>query len=217
MVIVLSLCFSQGNSWGPEKIFENCVLEASNLVLTKTLWLKHYYRRQGSEKKKHFFCSSDLLLNFRVFKQPPEGRSLRTRPHKRVTLVMVGFFTIEATTFEIKHFRRWAHSNGKHECFWQRSLQPNSCFMGRREEKLQTLTEPAFGWVLIGWVGRSVSFLYNAYFLAQSFSTSTWNPDSGNWLPKFMPISFFRHASRSWGVSGRRLEEMLAIFLSRFA
>ena len=37
--------------------------------------------------------------------QQPEGLLTEARPHKRVTLIMVGFFTTEAT-IKIKHFRR---------------------------------------------------------------------------------------------------------------
>ena len=33
-----------------KKAFEICVFDASNVVSTKTLLLKHYYRRQGPRK-----------------------------------------------------------------------------------------------------------------------------------------------------------------------
>ena len=43
----LRLRFSQGNSCRLQKAFKNSVFEASKVVSTKTLSLKHYHRRQG--------------------------------------------------------------------------------------------------------------------------------------------------------------------------
>ena len=47
------------------------------------------------------------------------ARSLRSCPHRRVTLIMVGLFTTEAA-IKIKRFKRGAHSNGGSTCFSQR-------------------------------------------------------------------------------------------------
>ena len=57
----------------------------------------------------------------------------RTRPGKRVTIIMVGFVTTEAT-IKMKHFMEDTHIFGNNSC-WE-----NSCFMKRREE-----THPEYG------------------------------------------------------------------------
>ena len=81
--------------------------------------------------------------------------SLRTHPHKRVTMIMIGFFKTEAT-IKIKHSRRGTHSNGKIHMFlgatvadgktaakhWENRRAPNP-----PESNLHRMTPfPSFPW-----------------------------------------------------------------------
>ena len=74
--------------------------------------------------------------------------SLRTRPHKRVTMIMVGLFTTKVT-IKVTHFRRGAHSNGGNTCFGNDSCQKTAAsWMQGRNSHLS----PFLGGALIGWV-----------------------------------------------------------------
>ena len=77
---------------------------------------------------------------------PPPGIGLQ-----QVTLIMVGFFMTEAT-IKSKHFRREElHQMEDTHVFGNGRWRPNSCFMGRKEEKLQTLTlSPLLGGSSLG-------------------------------------------------------------------
>ena len=82
------------------------------------------------------------------------ARPLRARPHKRVTLTMVGFFT-NAATIKSKHFRReeLIRSGKKHMFLWQRSLMAKQLLHGAKGRKSANAhPESAFGWVRF-WVG----------------------------------------------------------------
>ena len=86
------------------------------------------------------------------------ARPLRTRPYKRVTLIMVGFFTTEAT-IKIKHFRREELIAMEKHMFLA-TVADRQTAASRGEGKKDCKHSPAFGWVLIGWaLGRSLSLL----------------------------------------------------------
>ena len=67
------------------------------------------------------------------------ARSLRTRPHKTITMIMVGFLTTEAT-IKIKHFTKGVLSNGGNTCFCRRQLVGKQLLHGEKGRKLQNLT-----------------------------------------------------------------------------
>ena len=87
------------------------------------------------------------------------ARPLRTRPHKRVTLIMVGFSTTEAT-IKSKNFRREELIVWKPTCFWQRALTAKQLLHGAKGKiTANTHPESALGWVLIGSaLGRSSTY-----------------------------------------------------------
>ena len=75
---------------------------------------------------------------------------------ERVTLIMVGLFTIRAI-IKIKHFRREELVRMENTFFGERSLTGKQLQnVGRRAENSKTHPDSAFGWVPIAWVlGRS--------------------------------------------------------------
>ena len=88
-----------------------------------------------------------------TLKQPPEApRALRTRPHKRVTLIR-GFLTTDAT-IKSKHFRREELTQIENtHMFWQRPLMAKELLHGAKERKTaNTCPRVRFG-VGPHWVG----------------------------------------------------------------
>ena len=77
------------------------------------------------------------------------ARSLRTRPHKTVTLIMVGLFTTEAT-IKIKHFRREELNRMEKRMFLATVAdgQPAAFLWGEGRKAKKTHLQSAFGWVL---------------------------------------------------------------------
>ena len=63
----------------------------------------------------------------------------RTRPHKRVTMIMVGFSLLKqpSRSSTLGELLIWMEET---YLFDNDNWQNNNCFMGRREEKLQKLT-----------------------------------------------------------------------------
>ena len=121
------------------------------------------------------------------------ARSLRTRPRKRVTMIMVGLFTTEAS-IRMRQFRRGAHSNGGHKCFWQRSLTGKQLLHGEKGGRTgKTHPESTSGWVLIGWVlGPTLS-----HSLPPSLSLSLSIPPSLS-LSISLALSIWRYLSAIW-------------------
>ena len=66
--------------------------------------------RVQSRSRKRSRIAASIAFSFLSSNQ--RARSLRARPHKRVTLIKGGFLTTEAS-IKIKHFRRGTHLNGR--------------------------------------------------------------------------------------------------------
>ena len=62
------------------------------------------------------------------------ARPLRNRPHKRLTMIMVGPFMTDST-IKIEHFKRGAHLNGGNTCFRQRQLTAKMLLHGEEGRK----------------------------------------------------------------------------------
>ena len=121
---------------------------------------------QEQPDKKIYVYVPFSCLSF--FSNHQRARPLRARPQKRVTLMMLGFFATEAP-IRSKHFRREELIQmEKHECFWQRSPTAKQLRnVGRREEKLQTLTlSPILGGSSLGGPLGARRFL-DAFFCLQ--------------------------------------------------
>ena len=77
----------------------------------ETHWNGHYDNRNAAGNRLHkwnscqFICVMSASELKRSVGNRQRARPLRTRPHKRVTLIMVGLFTTEAT-IKVKHIRR---------------------------------------------------------------------------------------------------------------
>ena len=107
------------------------------------------------------------------------ARPLRTRPHKRVTLIMVGLFTTEAT-IKSKHYRREEFILMEKHMFLKTVTNNHTTApWGDGKKTANTQPESAFGWVLIGW---ALGHLLKGFGPGGPRDPCKWSTGSRNYL-----------------------------------